>query len=152
MAKLDELKEKALNIFGSVADKTKDAASKTADTTKNFARIAKLTVDINGEKEVAKKAYFEIGKLYYEAHKDDAEEFLSQLVQEVTISLQTIAEMEEEIEELKASVHDKGDDGIEVVFEEVVAEYEDAAAETEVPTVDDDDIDSGNTFNPDDGD
>ena len=136
MAKFDELKEKAMNILGSVADITKDAAARTADTTKSLARVAKLSVDVTNEKEVVKKAYYELGKLYYEKHDDDdAEEFFAEPIRQLTMTLQIIEELEREIEELKASVRDKPDDGIEVEFEEIVAEYEET-----IPTVEADDI------------
>ena len=136
MAKFDELKEKAMNLLGSVADITKDAATRTADTTKSLARVAKLSVDVTNEKEVVKKAYYELGKLYYEKHDDEnAEEFFAEPIRQLTMTLQIIEELEREIEELKASVRDKPEDGIEVEFEEIVSEYEET-----IPTVDADDI------------
>ena len=89
------------------------------------ARIAKLNIEIAGEKENMKKTYLEMGKLYYDTHKDSPEGFFIQLCEEIALAEQNIAEKEAEIEALKAE-----DDGsIEVEFEEIVDEEEPAAEE-----------------------
>ena len=137
MKDLNELRQKMLAKIGQVADTAKDFAEKTADSAKDFAekaadkakdagRIAKLNVEIATEKENMKKTYIEIGKLYYDTHKDDPDGFFIQLCEEIQIAEKNIAAKEAEIAELKAA---KEDDSIEVEFEEVVAEEEAAAAE-----------------------
>ena len=142
MADINGLKDKLFGAFGSIADKTKDLAEKAADKTKDLAekaadktkamsRIAKLTMDINGEKDAIKKAYTEIGKLYYETHKDDPDGFFVQLCDEISLAKDSIAAKEAEIAELKASISTGDDDGaIEVDFEEVVSEAEAEAVDT----------------------
>lgn len=103
MANFNEIKEKVMGTLGVVADATKDIANKTADKAKAAARMAKLAVEINGEKDTVKKAYLEIGKLYYELHRDDPDGFFAQLCDEVSIANASIAAKEAEIAELKAS-------------------------------------------------
>ena len=100
------LKEKGAAVAGTAADKTKDAA-----------RIAKLTVDMGTEKENMKKAYLELGKAYYEEHKDSADGLFAQLCEEITAVAGRIDAMQSELDTLKggfrpAPVPD---------FEEVVA-------------------------------
>lgn len=107
-------------------DVTKDAAEKAADKAKAGSRIAKLNIEIAGEKENMKKTYIEIGKLYYDTHKDDPEGFFIQLCEEIALAEKNIADKEAEIAELKAGDED---DSIEVEFEEIVAEEEAAAEE-----------------------
>lgn len=135
---INELKQKMLAKLGEVSDATKDLAEKAADATKDLAgkaadkakaggRIAKLSMEIASEKENMKKTYLEIGKLYYDTHKDDPDGFFIQLCEEIAIAEKNIADKEAEIAQLKAS----GEDGtIEVEFEEVVSEEEATAAES----------------------
>jgi hypothetical protein len=127
MADINEFKEKVMGTLGVVADKTKDIAEKAADKAKQAARIAKLSVEIGNEKENMKKAYIEIGKLYYETHKDDTEGFFVQLCDEITLSQNSIAAKEAEIAELKSDIRDFSDGDIEVEFQEVVSQEEDSA-------------------------
>ena len=68
-----EMKDRLLSGLGKAADAGKDIANKAADKAKAGTRIAKLTMEISSEKENMKKAYLEIGKLYYDTHKDDPE-------------------------------------------------------------------------------
>ena len=133
------LKDKVLSTLGQTADNVKGFAGKAGDSAKDLAgkaadkakmggRIAKLTMDISSEKESIKKAYQEIGRLYCEQHKDDPEGFFAQLVGEVAVAQQTIADKEAEIAELKAQFSSKGEPEVSVEFEEIV-EQEEAAAE-----------------------
>ena len=123
---INEIKEKVMTTLGTVADATKDIASKTADKAKAVARIAKLSMEINGERDTVKKAYLEIGKLYYELHRDDPDGFFAQLCDEVSIANASIAAKEAEIAELKANGAVTDDDmDIEVEFTECDDECED---------------------------
>lgn len=137
MKDFSELKNKLLSSIGKAADAGKEFAAKAVDAGKDLAenvadkakagsRIAKLSVEIATEKENMKKAYLEMGKLYYDTHKDAPEGFFIQLCDEITLAQKNIAEKEAEIEELKAG---DSEDAIEVEFEEVVAEEECAAEE-----------------------
>ena len=148
--KFNGLKDKLLSALGQTADSVKDFAGKAGDTVKDFAekagdgakdlaektadkaktggRIAKLTMDVSTEKERMKKAFIEVGRLYYDLHKDAPESCFEQLCEELAISDARIAEMEAEIAELKAAFRSKEDTDITVEFEEVV-EQEEAAAE-----------------------
>ncbi|HHU21879.1 MAG TPA: hypothetical protein GXZ52_00410 [Clostridiales bacterium] len=129
---INEVKEKVMSTIGNVADMTKDFAEKTADKAKSIARIAKLSMEINAEKDVIKKAYIEIGKLYYETHKDDPDGFFAQLCEEITQSMENISAKQAEIDSLKSDITD--DDSIEVEFEAVVSEAEEEATECPLDT------------------
>ncbi len=124
LAKIGQTAEAAKDIAGKAADSTRDFAGKAAEKAKAGSRIAKLNIEIAGEKENMKKTYIEIGKLYYDTHKDDPEGFFIQLCEEIALAEKNIADKEAEIAELKAK---DADDSIEVEFEEIVAEDEAAA-------------------------
>ncbi len=120
LAGLGNAAEQTKAVAEKAADKTRDLAEKAADKAKSGARIAKLNVEIAGEKENMKKTYLEIGKLYYDTHKDAPEGFFIQLCEEIALAEKNIADKLAEIEELKSD-----DDGsIEVEFEEIVDEEE----------------------------
>lgn len=128
MAKFDEIKGAVIDTIGHVAEKTRDLAGTVADKAKDVSRIAKLNIEIAGEKETIKKAYTEIGKLYYETRKDDPDGFFAQLCEEITVSLGSITAKEAEIADIKER-DNITDDDIVVEFEEIVAEAENEAGE-----------------------
>lgn len=140
MKDFNELKQKMLAKLGEAADATKDFAGKAADVTKDFAnkaadkakaggRIAKLSMEVATEKENMKKTYIEIGKLYYDTHKDDPDGFFIQLCEEIALAEKNIAAKEAEIAELRST--ENGDDSVQVEFEEVVDREEAAAGAPE---------------------
>ena len=108
MDAITNLRERGAEYAGAAMDKTKDAA-----------RLARLTVAQNGEKDALKKAYIELGKAYYEEHHADAEGLYAQLVEEVDAVNARIAEMQSEIDALKTSLRPG-----ESSFEDVVAQDE----------------------------
>lgn len=132
MADINEIKQKMLAKLGKAADSAKDLADKAADKAKVGARIAKLTMEIAAENDGLKKTYIEIGKLYYDTHKEEPEGFFIQLCEEVALAQKNIADKEAEIESLKSKSDDCVD--IEVEFEEIVAEEEAAAEASEDTT------------------
>lgn len=119
---MSDFREK-VGIFASrAADKAKTLADAAAKKTKQVSRIAKLNVDISGQRDAIKRLYTEIGKLYYETHKDDPESYFVQLCRQVDEAMAAIAAMEDEITKLKAEQN-----GTDADFESVVEADEEAA-------------------------
>lgn len=131
LAKLGQAAEGAKDIAEKVADGAKDVADKAADKAKLGSRIAKLNIEIATERDNMKKTYLEIGKLYYDTHRDDPDGFFIQLCDEISLAESNISEKEAEIAQLKESMKSSAgdDDSIEVEFEEIVDREEAAAAE-----------------------
>ena len=140
------LKDKLLSALGQATDGAKDFAGKAADVTKEFAgkaadkakaggRIAKLGMEVAQEKDNLKKTYLEIGKLYYDTHKDNPDGFFIQLCEEVAVAESIIAGKEAEIAQLKDSLSSNSPD-VEVEFEEIVSEGESAAEDVAEATED----------------
>ena len=123
---INEIKDKVIASVGTAVDTGKDLAGKAADMAKAGVRIAKLNMEISAEKENLRQTYIEIGKLYYDTHKDDPEGFFIQLCDEVALSEKNIADKQAEIDELKAG---EPCEDISVEFENVVADEESAAAD-----------------------
>lgn len=115
MADYNEIKDNVFNALGTAADLTRGLVGKAADKTKDVAKMAKLNMELNSEKETVQKAYLEIGKLYYETHKSAPEGFFVQLCDEITLANQHIGKLAAEIDSVKS-----GKDGnISVAYTEV---------------------------------
>ena len=114
---LGQLKDKAPEVAGTAVDKAKDAA-----------KLAKLTMDMNTEKEALKRAYLELGKAYFEGKHDEAEGLLGQLVGEAEAVKGRLDALQKEIEELKNSF--KAEEPAS--FEDVVAAAEEEDVEVEI--------------------
>lgn len=94
-----------MDIFskiGSVAEETFQTI-KESDVTKkavNYAGIPGLSMQVGKQESIVKKAYQEIGQMYYEAHKDDVDgEFAEKMA--------VIKEAMEKIDSLKAEIEEK---------------------------------------------
>lgn len=120
---------KAKDLAGVAAEKTKDFASTAAERTRQVSRIAKLNMDISTQKDTIKKAYAELGKLYYEAHHDAPEGLLAQVCQEIDLANAAIGAMEDEIAQLKQAMAEEDAPAEDADFEAVVDE---TAAEADV--------------------
>ena len=126
-------------FVGNVSQKASGFAGNAADKAKSAGRIAKLTLELNGEKESLKKSFATIGQTYYENKGSDQPcELLAQLCEEADSISERINAIEAELLELKADFGPKEAD-VEVSFEEVVEEAENAAEEAveEIKTVND---------------
>ena len=97
MAFLDKLKETVSDIGEKVGDLAQTGVAKS----KQLAEIAKLKAANMAEQDAIRKAYLEIGKLYYEMHRDDADGFFAQLCDEITVAKAGIADKEGEIASLR---------------------------------------------------
>ncbi len=124
------------------SETVKNVYEQGASRAKSYGRIAKLSLESNGDAEELKRVYIEIGKLYYEQAKDAPEGFFAPLFAQAGELIAKLDAKEAEIEALKAELMPEEPDihvEIEEVpadpFEEVVSATEDAA---EAPPADPD--------------
>ncbi|NCB50513.1 MAG: hypothetical protein EOM17_14920 [Synergistales bacterium] len=135
MADYDNFKESLKSTFSGVAGMAKNLVSNAGDKAKALSRIAKLSIDVNAEKENKKKVYTEIGKLYFETNKETPGDFFIQLFDEINLADEQISAMEAELAELKSSLGENMGEPIvdpSGSFEEVVEAEEASAAEADV--------------------
>lgn len=99
----DNLKETLTDTISTVADKVLDFADSAADTAKVGQQIAKLFVEKKKEESALEDAYKELGKLYYDMHKTEAEGVLADLCMEIENTLVNIEDITAEIEGLKSA-------------------------------------------------
>lgn len=117
-----DFRSRANRLADLAAGKAKGIANRAAKKTKNVSRIAKLNVDIATERDCIKRNYLEIGKLYYETHREEPEDFFLQLCQEIDLALETIAGKEAEIVRLKTE--SRGDEDGPAIEVEITEEPE----------------------------
>lgn len=120
----------------SFAGKVKDVAESStvrgiyehgAECAKAYGSIAKLTLEVNGEYEELKRAYTEIGKLYFEQAREKPEGFFAPLFAQVEEINARIREKESDIEALKTQV--ESDKAIDIDIE--IGDFDDVVDSTE---------------------
>ena len=90
-------------VSDEMRDKVAGAAHAVGDRAKYASRMTRMTVDCNAELERVKRTYTEIGRLYYENYRDTADAFLADLCQQVTDANARVAELEAQMDELRAA-------------------------------------------------
>lgn len=121
MADFKDIKGALTGTFNIVAEKTKEFAGIAYDKAKIASKIAKLNLSMNSEKDTVQKAYVEIGKLYYDTHKNDPEGFFVQLCDEITLAKENLGKLRQQVNDLKAEMKANGasDADIDVEFENI---------------------------------
>lgn len=89
MAFFDKLSETLVNASKDVSQKAKDLSG-----------TAKLTLDIHTKEDQVQKMYAQIGKRYFEEHKDDEQTAYEEMAQ-IKEMLAVIEDMKKELMELK---------------------------------------------------
>lgn len=98
-----------------------------AERAKAYGAIAKLTLEISGDTEELKRAYTEIGKLYFEQNRENPEGFFTSLFSQVEEINARIHEKEDTINELKARL--EADKAADIDVE--IGDFEDIVDSTE---------------------
>ena len=109
----------------------REAYARGTERTKAYARIAKLSLELNGENEELRKVYTEIGKLCCEQGMPGAGGFFAPLFAQAAETTEKIRALEDELRALRESVLPEGaEKDIEVeigAFDDVVSADENAA-------------------------
>lgn len=129
---VDKVKAAAEDTVGKVkaaaeGSTVKEVCDQGANRVKSYGRIAKLSLEMNGDYEELKRVYTEIGKLCYDQFKDAPEGDFAPLFAQVEEISARIERGEAEIEAMKAeaSCQEEPDISVEIVADSV----EDAAEE-----------------------
>jgi hypothetical protein len=122
-------------FLGSLVNRAKSAVESSgikevyqqgADRTKSYAKIARLSLDVNNRADELRKVYTEIGKLYFEQRRDKPEGFFAPLFAQAETLLAEIASKDAEITATKDALRSaKPEKDIEV---EITQEIDDFAA------------------------
>ncbi len=131
---LSSLKDKAKELAGSegvknVVDKLSSSGvvniyAQGTERAKAYGRIARLTLELNGENTELGRVYSEIGRLYYEQNRANPEGYFAPLFAQADLITEAIHQKQDEIAALKDEVEAaKAAQDIEVEiadFEEIV--------------------------------
>lgn len=113
----------ARDLAGAAGDKARDLAGGAGEKAKALAKLAKLSMELNSERDSLNEAYAEVGKLYFEAaDKTDPGEMYVRAFDRVMLSLAAIERMETELTELRAALNEGAAE--EADFEDVVTASE----------------------------
>lgn len=122
---INNLVDKAKNVAESGA--VRGIYEQGVSRTKAYSRIAKLTLEMNGDTEELRRVYTEIGKLYFEQARENPEGFFAPLFRQAEELAGRIELKEGEINAIKADIEAQGTADIDVEigdFEEVVSSTE----------------------------
>jgi hypothetical protein len=106
MTNFDDIKQKAKETAGVIADATVELYKIAEEKTKILAKTAKLQAENSVDRNAIKKLYTEIGKLYYDKYRDDTKPELDQDCAEITAAFERIALRLKEIELIKKAAAD----------------------------------------------
>lgn len=126
----------AIFDFDALKDRAKDLAQTGVSKSKQIGEIAKLNLANVSEEDNIRKAYIEIGKLYYAERGMAPEPAYMALCEKITASKVTIEENKNRIDELKAEGNIQDAEiklNVEPVVETTVTEEPVAPAEENVP-------------------
>lgn len=112
----------AIFDFEALKDKAKDLAQTGVSKSKQLGEITKLNLANVGEEDTIRKAYMEIGKLYYAERGMAPEPAYAALCEKITAAKVAIEENKNRVEELKAE-----DSSVEA---DVISSVEPLAEET----------------------
>ena len=115
---------KAKELTDTGITKAKELASAGAAKARELSEIGKLKVQNSTEQEAIRKAYSDLGKLYYAEHGSEPEASYAELCQRITDSLAHISYNNERIADIKAAGRSK--DGADAEAEEPVDEEPEA--------------------------
>ena len=118
----------ARDLAGAAGDKARDLAGGAGEKAKALAKLAKLSMELNSERDSLNEAYAEVGKLYFEtADKTAPGEMYVRAFDRVMLSLAAIERMEAELTELRACLNEAGVS--DAAFEDIVDAAEAVAAD-----------------------
>ena len=111
------------------SNKLHNVYDRSSTTARCYANIAKLNVKINGELEEQKKVFVEIGRLYFDQHRNDPEDYFVPLFEELVAMDQKIEALRTELYEAKSSISAAKEKTLEV---EIIDFKDDPPADDDV--------------------
>lgn len=118
----DRLKERAADLVQAGVAKTRELTDAGMAKAKQLTEIGKLKVQNSSEQDAIRKAYLELGKLYYAERGSAPEAAYAELCQKVTDAKAKIEYNNERIADIKAAGNLSDEDVQDVTSDEAPAE------------------------------
>ena len=97
--------ERRTYIMAGFLDKLSDVINNTADEitdkAKEISEVSSLNSQIRNQEKTIERCYNEIGKLYYEAHKDDTSDAFLEQIERITKAKQEVQRLKKDVENVK---------------------------------------------------
>lgn len=113
-----------MGFFDSIKDRAVDLAQAGVAQSKRLGEIAKLKTSNIGEEDTIKKAYLEIGKLFYAENSATAEGAYAAACEKITAAKAAIETNDARIAELKVSCDNEDEDEDEEDLIDIVIEID----------------------------
>ncbi len=91
-----------MELWNKLGETIATAGRDVSQMAKDLSGTAKLNLDIRAKEDFIQKQYAEIGKMYYDAHKDDPETPYEQILT-INEAFAAIAQMKKELLEIKGA-------------------------------------------------
>lgn len=129
-----------MDFINDLQERATDLAQSVVATSKRLAEIAKLKASNMAEEDTIKKAYVELGKLYYAEHGTTPDGAYAAACEKITAARAAIETNNDRIAELKATAEAEGEiiDVTPEAAEEPENEVTEADIVTEEPAADED--------------
>ena len=119
----ESVKDRAVVLAQSGMTKARELADAGAAKARELSEIGKLKMQNSAEKEAIRKAYSDLGKLYYAEHGSAPEAAYAEPCQRITDALARISYNNERIADIKAAGQSSGvGEDVDAVIEEAEAE------------------------------
>lgn len=92
------------DIFKKIGETLSETGKTVGEKTKQVGNVAKLNAKIISSEHSVSDGYTSLGKYYYDTYKDNPDEAVAETVNNITASLDTIAEMKSQILAIKGMV------------------------------------------------
>ena len=92
-----------MDFFGRMGEKLVTAGKDVTQKAKDLSGTAKLNFDIKAKEDFIEKQYAQIGKLYYEDHKEEVDGAYGQQMQAIAEAFAAIDHMKEEVLKIKGA-------------------------------------------------
>ena len=111
-----------MGFFDNMKDRAMDLAQAGVAQSKRLAEIAKLKTSNLAEEGSIKKAYAELGRLYYAEHGNTPEGAYAAACERITVSRELIQANNDRIAELKSAAEAEGEVIVDADFQDVPEE------------------------------
>lgn len=88
-------------FFDKLSDTINNTANGISDKAKEFSEVSSLNGQIRSQEKLIENAYHEIGKKYYEAHKDAEEDTFLEQIKQITQAKETAEKLRADVANIK---------------------------------------------------
>lgn len=93
-----------MELFDKLGDTIISVSKDATQRAKDLSELARLRMEIRAKQDYLNKLYLEIGKIYYDAHKDDEEKEFKEQMLLIKDALEVLDELKQQLDQIKGTV------------------------------------------------